>query len=134
MEAVMFKYVLIDLNNTEIFDTEDEAREGANMWLSDAICEATNSIRNASEKTISRWERDESYYVGRDSIELEIRIYKVDTDIFDEDLEEVGDGDCGVERIATFHTDIHSLFSDSELEELNDYYKEDEEDSEDEED
>lgn len=128
----MFKYALIDLNNTEFFDSEDEARERADEWLSAGIEQAEVAIKDADDETLSRWEQVSGFYYQNDDITDQIRIYKIDTDIFDEELDfgaglkimEAGYKDgSGVERIETVYTDIHSLFSDEELEDLNDYYK-----------
>lgn len=128
----MFKYALIDLNSTEFFDSEDEARERADEWLSAGIEQAEVAIKDADDETLSRWEQVSDFYYQNDDITDQIRIYKIDTDIFDEELDfraglkimEAGyKDDSGVERIETVYTDIHSLFSDEELENLNDYYK-----------
>lgn len=127
----MFKYALIDLNDTEFFDSEDEARERADEWLSANIEQAEVAIKDANGETLSQWERVSDFYYQNDDITEQIRIYKIDTDIFDEELDsrpglkimEAGyKNGSGVERIETVYTDIHSLFSDSELKELNDYY------------
>lgn len=128
----MFKYALIDLNNTEFFNSEDEARERADEWLSADIEQAEAAIKDADCETLSQWEQVSGFYYQNDDITDQIRIYKIDTDIFDEELDfraglkimEAGYKDgSGVERIETVYTDIHSLFSDEELENLNDYYK-----------
>lgn len=105
----MMKFLVMDMNDTQILDTEEEARECLSEWLEATREQAKDAIANAMPFEIERWKRDEEFYSGQDDIECEIRIYAIDTDIYEGELKKAWDGCEGVERIETVSTTVEAL-------------------------
>ena len=79
----MIKYRLMDLNDNEFFADEWEARERLKSWLYMAQDNARSALASAQPEEIRRWKRDEDFYRSSGALECEIRLYKIDTDIYD---------------------------------------------------
>lgn len=101
------RYVVCDLQASETYETETEARDRAAEWLEYAKDLALACVTEDRE-TLERWD----YYemcTPLDAIECQIRIYRVDTDVYEGDPEWPDDGDDGVERIEAISTRSEDL-------------------------
>lgn len=105
----MMKYLVMDMNDTQIFDTEEEARECLSDWLEATREQVKDAITYADPHEIERWKREDDFYGGQDDIECEIRLYAVDTDVYEGELKKAWDGCEGVERIETVSTTVEAL-------------------------
>lgn len=126
-----YVYALIDLHTTKYYGSESEAREAAQEWLAEARDYAEDSIKSASPETVAKWEAEERSLSQADDITTQIRLYRIDTGEFGCELDWTSGraiigagyvGGCGVERIDTFGTGMHDIFSSEELKGMNAHF------------
>ena len=98
----MKRYILVDLNDTETFDTLDEAKQRMDEWIDDARQNFIDSRQTASEEQIARWNAEEDFYAQRDDIAGQIRLYEIDLDVYEGDKDWPDEELNGCERIETF--------------------------------
>lgn len=99
----MKKFVLVDMSDTERFDTELEARARMAEWIDYARKLYMDSRAAADAETIARWDAEENFYSQNDDIAAQIRLYAIDLDLYEGDPEAFPDEAlCGCERLATF--------------------------------
>ena len=105
----MMKYLVMDMTDTQIFDTEKEARKCLADWLEDTRESTKETLALGYPREIEHWKREEDFYAGKDNIDYEIRLYAIDTDVYDGELTKAWDGCEGVERIETVSTTVEAL-------------------------
>lgn len=111
----MIKYVLYDMTATEVFDTEEEARDRVNDWMEDYKANARDAITYASPEQVLKWDMESNFYISNQDISVQCRLLKVDTDVYRENIrfaphyEGLEDG---IERIDYWWTDNRTLLGD----------------------
>lgn len=111
----MIKYVIYDLTTTEVFDTEEEARKRIDEWLEEYKDNELDALKNADPEQVSKWDREEDFYRSNQSIYVQCRLLKVDTDVYEEDIKKAPycDGiEDGIERLDYWWTDSRTLLGD----------------------
>ena len=81
----MKKFVLVDLTDSETFDTETEARQRLAEWADYARKTRADARADADADEIARWDAEDRYYAENDDIAGQIRLYAVDLDVYDGD-------------------------------------------------
>lgn len=100
----MKRFILVDLNDTEKFSSEAEARERLEDWI-EYVRQARNEARaDADPEKIARWDAEEDFYSQCDDIAGQIRLYAIDLDVYEGDPDAFPEETLhGCERLETFN-------------------------------
>jgi hypothetical protein len=106
----MKRFVLVDMNDTDRFDTELEARARMSEWIDYARKLYRDSRADADAETIARWDAENDFYAQNDDIAGQIRLYSIDLDTYEGDPGAFPEDMLnGCERLETFN---YSQFRD----------------------
>lgn len=111
----MIKYVIYDMTTTEVFDTEEEARQRIDEWIEGYKDCALDALKSADPGQVLRWDMEADFYRSNQSIDVQCRLLKVDTDVYDEDIKKAPfyEGmEDGIERLDYWWTDNRTLLGD----------------------
>lgn len=111
----MIKYVIYDMTTTEVFDTEEEARQRIDEWIEEYKDCALDALKNAAPEQVLKWDMEADFYISNQSIDVQCRLLEVDTDVYEEDIKKApfyeGIAD-GIERLDDWWIDNRTLLGD----------------------